>query len=101
NPKGAVTGGTGEEDEEEIEVAPIGLEQAQDQSYLEIADHIRRMEPYIFQDLVAELLKGMGYYVRLVAGRGRDGGIDIVAYQDALGFASPRMKVQVKHRTSS
>jgi restriction system protein len=51
--------------------------------------------------LVAELLKGMGYYVRLVAARGRDGGIDIVAYQDALGFASPRMKVQVKHRNST
>ncbi|MBK9751377.1 MAG: restriction endonuclease [Chloroflexi bacterium] len=29
---------------------------------------------------------------------GRDRGIDIVAYPDALGLGSPRIKAQVKHR---
>ena len=40
----------------------------------------------------------MGYYTPFVAPRGKDGGIDIVAYRDPLGTQAPRMKVQVKHR---
>lgn len=30
--------------------------------------------------------------------KGRDGGIDIIAYRDPLGTETPRIKVQVKHR---
>jgi restriction system protein len=40
----------------------------------------------------------MGYYTPFVAPKGKDGGIDIVAYRDPLGTESPRIKVQVKHR---
>lgn len=56
------------------------------------------MNPYEFQDLVASLLKAMGYYIQSVAPRGKDGGIDIVAYTDPLGAKTPRIKVQVKHK---
>jgi restriction system protein len=54
--------------------------------------------PYEFQDLVAALLRGMGYYTPFVAPKGKDGGVDIIAYRDPLGAVTPRIKVQVKHR---
>jgi len=57
--------------------------------------------PYEFQELVAALLRGMGYYTPFVAPQGKDGGIDVLAYRDPLGTVSPRIKVQVKHRDST
>lgn len=57
--------------------------------------------PYEFQDLVAALLRGMGYYTPFVAPHGKDGGVDVIAYRDPLGTVSPRIKVQIKHRESS
>ena len=63
-----------------------------------IRKYIISKSPYEFQDLVASLLKAMGYYIQSVAPRGKDGGIDIVAYVDPLGAQTPRIKVQVKHK---
>lgn len=57
--------------------------------------------PYEFQELVAALLRGMGYYTPFVAPQGKDGGIDVIAYRDPLGTISPRIKVQIKHRDTS
>lgn len=54
--------------------------------------------PYEFQDLVAALLRGMGYYTPFIAPHGKDGGVDVIAYRDPLGTVSPRIKVQIKHR---
>jgi len=65
-----------------------------------IADLIARIDPYDLQDLVAGLLHAMGYRTR-VSERGPDQGVDVVAHPDALGFESPKIKVQVKHRQSS
>lgn len=48
------------------------------------------------QDLVAGLLRGMGYHVAWIAPLGPDKGIDIVAGTDPLGVTGPRIKVQVK-----
>jgi len=62
--------------------------------------YISSKNAYEFQDLVAALLRGMGYYTPFVAPKGKDGGVDIVAYRDPLGTESPRIKVQVKHRDS-
>jgi restriction system protein len=56
------------------------------------------MPPYEFQELVAALLRAMGYRVDWVAPPGQDQGVDIVAYTDALGAVGPRIKVQVKRR---
>jgi restriction system protein len=61
---------------------------------------INAKNPYEFQDLVAALLRGMGYYTPFVAPKGKDGGVDIVAYRDPLGTESPRIQVQIKHRES-
>jgi restriction system protein len=57
--------------------------------------------PYEFQELVAALLRGMGYYTPFVAPQGKDGGVDVIAYRDPLGTVSPRIKVQVKHRENT
>lgn len=59
---------------------------------------INQKNAYEFQDLVAALLRGMGYYTPFVAPHGKDGGVDVIAYRDPLGTSSPRIKVQVKHR---
>lgn len=46
-------------------------------------------------DFVAHLLGAMGYRTR-VSPPGADGGVDIVAHRDVLGFEPPIIKVQVK-----
>jgi restriction system protein len=59
------------------------------------------MNPYDFQDLVASLIRGMGYYVSWISPPGKDGGIDILAWGDPLGTRPPRIKVQVKRRADA
>lgn len=60
--------------------------------------YIGDQNAYEFQDLVAALLRGMGYYTPFIAPRGKDGGVDVMAYRDPLGTQSPRIQVQIKHR---
>ena len=59
---------------------------------------INQKNAYEFQELVAALLRGMGYHTPFVAPQGKDGGVDVIAYRDPLGTVSPRIKVQIKHR---
>ena len=63
--------------------------------------YISKKNAYEFQDLVAALLRGMGYHTPFVAPKGKDGGIDVIAYRDPLGTESPRIQVQIKHRSNS
>ncbi len=74
------------------------ISQYEDIAFNEIRNFIIDKNPYEFQDLVAELLRAMGYHISEVAKRGPDGGIDIIAYTDPLGTRQPRIIVQVKHR---
>lgn len=53
-----------------------------------------------FTHFVAHLLQAMGYRTR-VSPEGPDGGIDIVAHRDELGFEPPIIKVQVKSTDGS
>ncbi len=66
-----------------------------------IEDYINKKNPYEFQDCVAALLRGMGYYTPFIAPKGKDGGVDVLAYSDPLGTESPRIQVQAKHREAS
>ncbi len=50
---------------------------------------------YQFEHFVAHLLKCMGYYARVTQASG-DGGVDIIAHRDELGFEPPIIKVQCK-----
>ena len=87
--------------EEEDDLAKeniIELETLEERAANGIREYLKSKNPYEFQDLVASLLKAMGYFIQSVAPRGKDGGIDIVAYTDPLGAKTPRIKVQVKHK---
>lgn len=89
-------------DEEVVESsAVITLEQAEEMAWKEIEEYLADMPPYEFQELVGELLTAMGYHVAWIAPPGKDGGIDVIAYNDPLGTRPPRIKVQVKRNAKS
>ena len=79
----------------------VRLEQLEEEATSGIKDHIFNKNPYDFQDIVAALLRAMDYHTPFISPKGRDGGIDIVAYQDPLGAKEPRIKVQVKHKPTT
>jgi restriction system protein len=81
-----------------VEQRWTSLEVAVESAWREITEYVRTLTPYEFQDLIAGLLRAMGYHVTWVAPPGPDRGIDIVAATDPLGASGPRVKVQVKHR---
>jgi restriction system protein len=53
------------------------------------------LSPYDFERFVAHLLTCMGYHARVTQQSG-DGGVDIIAHRDELGFEPPIIKVQCK-----
>jgi len=55
--------------------ARITFEQAEEQAREEIEDYFASMNPYELQQLVADLLKAMGYYPSWISPPGRDGGL--------------------------
>lgn len=75
---------------------PTDLEGAEQLAKQEIGKHLRSMNPYDVQTLVAALLRAMGYHISWISPPGPDKGIDILAYTDPLGTRLPRIKVQVK-----
>lgn len=85
---------------DDIEEAPGEIEDLQSKAISGIIGYIKGKNPYEFQDLVAALLRAMGYYTPFIAPKGKDGGVDIIAYQDPLGTTQPQLKVQVKHYPS-
>lgn len=90
-----------DEDEAAEASATITLEEAEEMAWAEIETYLAAIPPYDFQELVAALLKAMGYHVSWIAPPGKDGGVDIIAYNDPLGTRPPRIKVQVKRNANS
>jgi restriction system protein len=62
-----------------------------------IKDRIAELDWDELQQLVAGLLRSMGYKTK-VSPQGSDRGKDIVASPDGFGFEQPRIVVEVKHR---
>jgi restriction system protein len=77
------------------------IDQLETQAIEGLKEHIIRKNAYEFQDMVAALLRAMGYYTPFISPKGRDGGLDVVVYRDPLGASEPRIKVQVKHKPDS
>jgi restriction system protein len=75
----------------------VHIEALEEQAIYGIKEFIGDKNAYEFQDIVAALLRAMGYYTPFISPKGRDGGVDIIAYIDPLGATAPRLKVQVKH----
>lgn len=63
-----------------------------------IKDNILALDWEEMQELVAGLLRAMGYKT-IVSPKGADRGKDIQASPDGLGLEEPRIKVEVKHRS--
>ena len=93
---------TREEDEEPDEkvVEAPSYDDIEQRAIEGLQQYINMKNPYEFQELVAALLRGMGYYTPFVAPKGKDGGVDVMAYRDPLGTQSPRIQIQIKHRES-
>jgi restriction system protein len=53
------------------------------------------LTPDQFEYFIAELLRCIGYHARVTPYKG-DGGVDIIAHKDELGFEGPVIKVQCK-----
>jgi len=59
------------------------LEEAEESAWSELETYLEQMSPYDFQELVAGLLRGMGYHVEWISPPGPDRGIDIIAHSDS------------------
>ena len=81
---------------DEAEAAYTLAEYAEKSEQL-IEDQIARLGPYQMQDLVAGILRAMGYRTR-VSEPGPDRGVDIFASRDGLGLEEPRIFAEVKQR---
>lgn len=53
---------------------------------------------YDFEHFIAHLMEGMGYTAR-VSQKSGDGGVDVIAHTDQLGFQPPIIKIQCKRQT--
>lgn len=58
-----------------------------------------KLDGYEFEYFVAHILECMGYKTR-VSSKSGDGGVDVIAHKDELGFEPPIIKVQCKKSTS-
>lgn len=87
-----------ESNDEAQESSSLRLEKYEEEAVADIQAYIKTLTPYEFQDLCGTLLRAMGYYIPHIAPKGKDGGIDLIAYSDPLGTRPPRIKVQVKHK---
>ena len=65
-----------------------------------IEDRIASLDWQQMQELVAGILRAMGYHAT-VSADGPDRGVDIFASPDGLGLQEPRIFVEVKHRGGS
>lgn len=93
-------------DEEDLDAAvekaaSITLEKAEEAAWGEIEAHLAATNEYDFQRLVGSLLDAMGYHVSWIAPPGKDGGVDLIAFNDPLGTRPPRIKVQIKRNANS
>lgn len=87
--------------EEDLETEGSTLEDikndAVEKAHEFIKDKILTFSPEDMEELVAAVLRAMGYRAR-VSPKGADRGMDVFASPDGLGLEEPRIKAEVKHR---
>lgn len=84
-----------EDETEEIIADPLA--DIESQALERIKDRVNELDWDDMQQLVAGILRAMGYKTQ-VSPPGSDRGKDIVASPDGFGFEHPRIFVEVKHR---
>ncbi len=82
------------------ETAADNLEIALESAEQAIEERIVRLDWEKMQELVAGVLRAMGYRTS-ISPRGADQGVDIFASPDGLGLQEPRIFVEVKHRPNT
>lgn len=87
---------TDEADQETVKVVAEEIRENTQDYVLKVLE--RELKGHPLADFVAQLLQTMGFQTR-VSPPGADGGIDILAHRDELGFEPPIIKVQVKSST--
>ncbi len=75
-------------------------EQVVSQAHELIKDKILGLQSDEMEELVAAILRAMGYKTK-ISPRGPDRGVDVIASPDGLGLTQPRIKAEVKHRSGS
>jgi len=65
-----------------------------------IKDQVLKLDEEEAEELVACILRAMGYKAR-VSPSGPDRGVDVIASPDGLGLETPRIKAEVKHRSKT
>ena len=88
------------DEEEEDEDVSILMDEIEDKSKEFIKDIVNGLDWDEMQNLVAALLRAMGYKT-IVSPPGPDRGKDIIASPDGLGLEDPVIVVEVKHRNQS
>jgi len=89
----------GEEIEDEVEDIDNLREDVINRANEFIKDNIMLLNWEEMQDLVAGILRAMGFKTR-TTGKGSDRGRDVVASPDGLGLENPRIFVEVKHKNN-
>lgn len=92
-------------DEAKVDEPPLDVEDTMEsirrdtieRSHEFIKDKILTLDPGEMEELVAAVLRAMGYKTR-VSPKGPDRGVDVFASPDGLGLEAPRIKAEVKHR---
>jgi len=84
--------------EDDQQLIKAKIDELEEEALEGLRSYLKEKNPYEFQDMVAALLRAMKYHTPFISPRGKDGGVDVIAYRDPLGVKSPRIKVQVKHR---
>lgn len=90
------------QDVEPVEAAEVAsraaaiYEQAAALAWSEIETYLRAMPACELQELLACLLRAMGYHASRVAPRGRDGNVDLVAFTEPHAGQVERIKVRIQ-----
>lgn len=88
---------TDDDDCEELEEEKKSLvEKARER----LKDRIVAMDDGDMEELLAAVLRAMGFRTR-VSAKGPDRGVDVLASPDGLGLQEPRIKCEVKHRKNT
>ncbi|GGN08375.1 restriction endonuclease [Halarchaeum nitratireducens] len=91
-----LSGETPDESEDEEDTVPF-VDEVENQADELISDILANMDPFVFEELVAAVLRAMGYHAKKTRDS-QDRGIDVVAHPDSLGFEEPYIKAQVKRQ---
>ncbi|WP_374405401.1 restriction endonuclease [Pelagerythrobacter sp.] len=73
------------------------FESLEEQAIERVKDRLLRLDWDEMQQIVASLLRALGYRTQ-ISPAGPDRGKDIIASRDGFGFERPRIVVEVKHR---